>query len=172
MHARFVRNGRPSQRSRLAAIATIAATTAFSLASAPAYPVSGTGSSSRSSSLDFAVSLPRTAELRITCTPGAIEITAADVERGSVDVPLAWCVEIRANIPYELSFAARASWFRSALLRGFPVPVEVRDGSGRYEESRATGPSIPRRLGVTFYLAPRARAGRYAWPLAIALEAN
>lgn len=143
--------------------------TALSLVNIPAFPMGGAGTSSRSSGLDFAVSIPRTAALRITCMPHAIDITAADVERGSVNVPLAWCVEIRANIPYEMPFTAGASWFSSASLSGLPVVVEVRDGSGGYEESRTMGASIRRRLGVTFHLRPETVAGHYAWPLSIAL---
>lgn len=166
MRARFCREGRSSQCPKVAAIAAV---TALSLVNIPAFPMGGTGTSSRSSSLDFGISIPRTAELRITCIPHAIDITTADVERGSVNVPLAWCVEIRANIPYEMSFTAGASWFSSALLSGLPVAVEVRDGSGRYEESRPTGASTRRRLGVTFYLRPGTFAGHYAWPLSIAL---
>jgi hypothetical protein len=166
MRARSCREDRPS---RCPVIAAIAAATALSLAGIPAFPRGDTGASPRSSSLDLAISIPRTAQLRITCMPHAIDITTADVERGSVSVPLAWCIEIRANVPYEMSFTAGASWFSSALLSGLPVAVEVRDGSGRYEESRPAGASTQRRLGVTFYLKAGTVAGRYAWPLSIAL---
>lgn len=147
----------------------VAATTALSLANLPAYPMSGTGTSSGSSSLDFAISIPRTAELRVTCAVTTVDVTAADIERGFVDVPLAWCVEVRANTAYEVSFTARASWFRSALLRGLPAAVEVRDGTGRFEEPRPTGSPVRRRLGVTFHLIAGTVPGRYAWPLSIAL---
>src|SRR5690242_17823829 len=139
MRARFGREGGPSQCPKIAAMAAV---TALSLVSFPAFSMGGTRTSSRSPSLDFAISIPRTAELRITCAPHAIDITPADVERGSVNVRLAWCVEIRANIPYEMSFTAGASWVGSALLSGLPVAVEVHDGSGRYEESRPTGASV------------------------------
>lgn len=148
---------------------SIAVMVALSLANRHAHAMSGTGPSTRASSLDFAISIPRIAELRIPCAARAIDITVGDIERGFVDVPLAWCVHIRANAPYEISFVARASWFRSALLRGLPVAVEVRDGTGRYEEIRPTGSSVQRRLGVTFYLAPGTVPGRYAWPLSIAV---
>ena len=145
---------------------------ALSLANIPAYPMSGTGTSSRSSSLDFAISIPRIAELRILCAPSAIRITAADVERGSVDIPLAWCIEIRANRSYEISFTALASWVESASLRGLPATVEVRDGTGRYEEVRPMGSSVQARLGATLHLAPGTAPGNYAWPLAISLAAT
>ena len=164
MRARSCREAR-----RCPKLSAIAAATAFSLASIPASPMAGTGMSTRSSSLDFAILVPRSAELRLACVPRAIEVTAADVGRGSVTVPLAWCVEIRANVPYEISITAAASWFRSASVSGLPVAVEVRDGSGRYEEGRPAGSSTRKRLGATFFLGPGTVPGRYAWPLSIAL---
>lgn len=146
-----------------------AAATALSLASLGAHSMSGTGTSSGASSLDLAVSIPRTAELRVTCAATVVDVTATDIERGYVDVPLAWCVQVRANVPYAISFTARASWFRSALLRGLPGAVEVREGSGQFEEIHPIGASVHRRLGVTFRLVAGTVPGRYAWPLSIAV---
>jgi len=141
----------------------------LSLASSPAIPMGGTATFARSSSLDLAITVPRVAELRLTCVPREVDITAGDVERGSVNVPLAGCVEIRANVPYEMSFTGGASWFRSASVSGLPVAVEIRGGSGRYEEGRPAGSSTRKRLGATFFLGPGTVPGRYAWPLSIAL---
>ena len=156
-------------RARRPKVIAVAAATVLSLGSLPAYPMSGAGTSSGASSLDFAVSIPRTAELRVTCAATTVDVTATDIERGFVDVPLAWCVQVRANTPYAVSFTAHASWFRSALLRGLPSAVEVRDGSGQFEETHPSGSSVQRRLGVTFHLVAGTVPGRYAWPLSIAL---
>lgn len=156
-------------RARIPRVIAAAATAALSLAGPSAYPMSGAGTSSATSSLDFSISIPRSAELRVTCSLTTVDVTAADIESGFVDVPLAWCVQVRANTPYEISFTARASWFRSALLRGLPAAVEVRDGAGLFEEPRPRAPSVERRLGVTFRLVAGTAPGRYAWPLSIAL---
>jgi hypothetical protein len=144
---------------------------AIAMASPEAESMGSVGTRAAAAGLDFAVAIPRTAVLRTLHQALWIEIGEADIARGFVDAPLASRLEIRANVPYWISFEPHAAWFASVEVSGFRKPVTVDSRGGRDVEGDAAPGIRTYELSYRFALARGTTPGRYAWPVSLAMTA-
>ena len=100
-------------------------------------------------------------------SPAALEVTAADVARGYVDVRRAMRLTISNNSPhgYALDVWPTAPVFREVEILGFGAEVRLPDAGGAIAARGARGAALPLELGFRFTLAPGIAPGRYPWPL-------
>lgn len=125
-------------------------------------------------------------ELRVTATvmavtrvqvvsqPAALEITAADVARGYVELPAAVQVVVRNNTGrgYLLVLESQGALFRQAQVHGLAAPVTL-GGSGGIVPQPAFHPGSTRSrlaLGFRFELPAGTQPGSYPWPLHLSAE--
>jgi hypothetical protein len=98
-----------------------------------------------------------------------IDISARDVARGYVDVPVGsrFTVEVTKNASYEIDFYPRVDLFDTVEIDGLGTPLQIGADGGTFVatslESRTTSAS----LGYRFILNEHARPGHYPWPLAL-----
>ena len=100
-------------------------------------------------------------------SPDGIEISAADIARGYLDVPRATRLTIANTSPYgyALDVWPAAPVFREVLIVGFGGEVRLRDDGGAIVARGAHGQALPLTLDFRFLLAPGVLPGRYPWPL-------
>lgn len=113
------------------------------------------------------------ARLSMTGHPATLEVTAADVARGYVDVADAGQISIRSNSPrYMLEFAVRDGFFRSIDVAGLGEAVML-GATGGVASRPAAGPAVSTtmRLRYRFMLAAAAHPGTYAWPMSVSITA-
>lgn len=127
-----------------------------------------TGSASFSVS---AIVLPR-ALMAVDTEPASIEITAADVVRGYLDMPRSMRARVRTNNPggWLLRFDVLEGPYRSLEVSGLGAPTQVSSAGGwvirPYPQSHVENLE----LGYRFLLAPDARPGVYPWPVALSAQ--
>ncbi len=107
------------------------------------------------------------AQIATESTPAALEISAADVARGYVDVPQAMRLTIANTSPYgyALDVWPTAPVFREVRVLGLGREVRLSDDGGAIITRGAHGQALPLVLDVRFTLAPGLVPGRYPWPL-------
>lgn len=113
------------------------------------------------------------ARLSITEQPATLEVTAADIARGYVDVADAGQISIRSNSPrYLLEFAVQDGFFRRIDVAGLGENVEL-GGTGGLAARPAAGPAVATtmKLRYRFMLAASAQPGTYAWPMRLSVTA-
>jgi hypothetical protein len=105
---------------------------------------------------------------------GALTITAADVARGYVEVPMGSRLRVTSNDPagFVIDVFPRLPIFTAVAVR-----VSTRDGSARLGpdgggivEHRHRGRNVPLELSYRFELPDNVQPGTYAWPLAISVR--
>ncbi|MHB1123118.1 MAG: hypothetical protein ACYC0T_10410 [Ramlibacter sp.] len=113
------------------------------------------------------------ARMNITEQPATLEITAADVARGYVEVAEAGQISVRSNSPgFMLEFAVRGGLFRRISVGGLGQEVEL-DAAGGIAARPAAGPGVSTTMKpqYRFMLAASARPGIYAWPMRLSVTA-
>lgn len=113
------------------------------------------------------------ARMNITEQPATLEITAADVARGYVDVARAGQISIRSNSPrYLLEFAVQEGFFRRIDVAGLGEDV-ILGATGGVASRPAGGPAATTtmRLRYRFLLAASAQPGAYPWPMRLSVSA-
>lgn len=105
-----------------------------------------------------------------------VNVTDEDLARGYVEVPKATVVEVKTNSRngYLLSFEnSGASFGEVWVIEGERVTVITGNGGFVNEANRSNGVMTEmKELGYRMYLAEGAKAGSYAWPLAMEVIAN
>ncbi len=100
----------------------------------------------------------------------AVVVTAADLERGWVDVVEPSLLTVRSNqrAGYRLAFAPSQPWVARAEVSGLPDPLSF-DGSGGSAGFSYQG-TAPRELQLRWrlYLSADAAAGTFALPISVA----
>ena len=139
----------------------IALSTALALSGAPK-------ASAGTSAMRVAANVLPYLRLQILRQPAKLDVTAADVERGYVDVPAATDLMARSNDRngYSLSFDPRSDLFRKAQVNGLDQGLEIGPEGGMVHQGFA-GPQKLMHLSYRFFLAPQVGPGSYPWPLQI-----
>ena len=135
-------------------------------------PVGATGSAQASA--EFAVSarvLQRTT-LQVRSVPPELVISTRDVRQTYVDVGAPTLVEVSNNDPsgYELLVTPKMSGFTAVTVRGTGVEVVLRGEGGAIPERGKVGVRMPLALRYRLQLGPRIEAGRYPWPVQLAVQ--
>lgn len=113
------------------------------------------------------------ARLSMTDQPATLEITAADVARGYVDVADAGQISIRSNSPrYMLEFAVQDGFFRRIDVTGLGEDVML-GAAGGIASRRAAGPAVTEVVSMRyrFVLAASMQPGSYPWPMRLSVSA-
>jgi hypothetical protein len=109
------------------------------------------------------------ASLKVLTQPTSVVVTAADIERGYVDVSAAAKVAVQSNTldGYLLEFANQGDFMRQILVRGLGSDVQLSPAGGTVIK-RTAGSGMSRTildLGFRFVLSESVQQGTYAWPL-------
>jgi hypothetical protein len=109
--------------------------------------------------------------LTIDSQPSSVQVTAADVSRGYIDLPQAIVFHVRSNARdgYSLQFQPVSGPFTTAVLSWSNAIATVgADASWMaqpYQRGITTGS-----MSVRLTLAPGTTAGTYAWPVALGAD--
>jgi hypothetical protein len=114
------------------------------------------------------------ASLKVIEQPAAVVVTAADIERGYVDVPAPAQISIQNNSAagYVLDFASHGDFMRQILVRGLGTELQLSPAGGAIAQP-TTGGGVTKTtlsLGFRFILSESARRGTYAWPLRLSVS--
>jgi len=124
---------------------------------------------------DLAISatIAKKAELQTLARPAVLEITAADVERGYIDVPSIAQFSVRSNSPsgYLLVFDTQGDFISGTQVSGLSRAVQLGGAGGSVAQpSTRRGYALGTLdLGFRFTLSTSARAGVHAWPLQVSV---
>jgi hypothetical protein len=149
---------------RMLVTAALATVLTFSATDRAAAASSG-GSSS--STLHVTATIRPVATMKILHQLPQLTVTAQDVAKGYVDVPVATLLEVKNNSPagYLLSFENQGP-FRDVLVRGLGTEVQISFGNGWVLMPYSRVP-VRMELSYRFVLAENAEVGTYPWPLQI-----
>jgi hypothetical protein len=113
--------------------------------------------------------LPRATLTAVRQVP-IVNVTARDIERGFVEVASATRFELTSNTSSQLEVAGGGDWFRAVRVTGLPAAVlEMRSMARAITHLPAFVHRYAADLTFRFDLAPGARPGTYAWPLALSV---
>jgi hypothetical protein len=113
--------------------------------------------------------VPAQTVAQLVAQPGEITITAADVERGYVDVPEASQWRITSNNPvgYVVDFFSRLPIFRSVRVSSSDGNADLGPDGGAIIKRGCRGRDMPLHLFFRFNLTAQVQPGTYPWPLAL-----
>lgn len=156
------------QRS-LVALAMAATLAMGGLAFTP--PVQAAGNSAQ---VSVGATVLRHISLRVLELPSSVEITAADVQRGYVDVDRPSTIEIRSNSPsgFMLSIESQAEFARGTEVRGLGGMTAFGRFGGVLVVKGTQGGGMqttPVQLSFRILLSDDAQPGHYAWPLQVSV---
>lgn len=148
-------------RNALLALATIAACT-----------VSAAASASESAQMRVSVHVVARAVLTIEQQPSSIEVTAADVARGYVQLDRVVSFKVRSNARngYMMRFEQTSADFTKAIVSWSSNLVTV-SGEGAWLRQTAVLTTLSDVLSVRLLLAAGTTPGTYSFPLVISAEA-
>ena len=123
--------------------------------------------------LAVSATILKRASLQVLAQPGPVQLTAADISRGYVEVPGALQVAVQNNSAdgYMLTFESQGEFIRQTLVRGLGSDVQL-DALGGTVLQSASGRGVQKvtlHLGFRFALADTARQGVYAWPMRLSV---
>jgi hypothetical protein len=154
----------PTHARRTGALVPLAAALVLAL-----YPASSSAPRASAARAELAVGATVLARAVIAAesSPAGLDITAADVARGYVDVRRATRLTIANTSPYgyALDVWPAAPVFREVEILGFGAEVRLGDDGGAIVARGARGSALPLVLDFRFTLAPGLAPGRYPWPL-------
>lgn len=108
----------------------------------------------------------------VVSQPQTVEITAADVARGWMDVPQRMQVAVESNAAegYALALANRSPAVRLAKVSGLGQDVHVRTESMAFRPATKRGMARDvLGLGFRFELAPGTQPGSHPWPIQVSV---
>jgi hypothetical protein len=153
---------------KLVAIAFTLAMTAA--AGAPVSALAQQAPARARSSVKLVVRIPVVARMRTLSQGEAVTVTAADIQRGFVEVPAGSRFELVANSAHTVHFAAQGAWFSAVKVSGLGGDLMLGPTGGEFlQPLRLAGPEI-HQLNYRFDLSPQAVPGRYAWPLSLSVS--
>jgi hypothetical protein len=113
--------------------------------------------------------LPRATLTAVSQVP-VVTVTARDIERGFVEVASATRFELTSNTSSQLEVTGSGEWFRAVRVTGLPsAALEFTSMARAIAQLPAFINRYAADLSVRFDLAPGARPGAYAWPLALSV---
>jgi hypothetical protein len=112
------------------------------------------------------------AELKTIYQAKQIEISAADVARGQVEVPAAlrFSVATSEKAGYIMQFHPVGSVFKSVQVNGLDNTVQLGADGGSIIQRIPQASNQTRELGFRFILDPATTPGAYPWPLALSVR--
>jgi hypothetical protein len=123
--------------------------------------------------LTVSATVLRRASLQVLAQPSAVTITAADIERGYVDVPTSARLAVRSNSPdgFMFEFVNQGEFVRGLRVRGLGAELQMGPQGGFVRHM--SGPVRSQVVDLTFRieLSSAARPGVYAWPVRMAITA-
>jgi hypothetical protein len=104
--------------------------------------------------------------ITVDSQPSEVVVTAADVDRGYVELPAALAFHVRSNSPagYVLQFGARSDVFEGAEVAWDASTVRVTGSEAWIAQPYRRGVT-PVVASVRLDLLPGVTPGRYPWPL-------
>lgn len=118
--------------------------------------------------LQVTATVPKRVSLEILAQPAAVVITAEDIMRGHVDVPMQIEIVIRSNsTEYLLDFSTTGNFMRQIIVSGFANEVQFGPEGGVAAQTAAPD-RLSRQgafLAFRFVLSESARPGTYPWPV-------
>ena len=124
---------------------------------------------SNEAKLQVSATVLKHASLQVLAQPASVVVTADDIARGYVDVPMPAQVAVQSNTQggYMLMFDSQGEFLRQTLVKGLDTEVQL-GASGGGVAQRAAGRGMSKTvlaLGFRFVLSESARQGVYAWPM-------
>ena len=112
--------------------------------------------------LDFTITIPAVARVKLLNHPDAIDITAEDVARGTLRVTGA-ALDLLVNNPrgYSLRAEVANAAFTAARIVNLPASLPTMVGKPR---------PAPVQVEYELAIAPAAQPGRYAWPVSVSIQ--
>lgn len=134
--------------------------------------LSAAGAKEARTSIAVTASVAAMARIESESQPDVLDISAADLQRGFVEVLQATALTIRSNSAqgFALDVATLSPIVTSIIVRGFDGEQSLGSEGGtivqRWQGARVVNLS----LTFTLVLAPGMRAGRYPWPMRVAVR--
>jgi hypothetical protein len=113
------------------------------------------------------------ASMKVLGQPSSVVVTAADIARGYVDVPVASNILVLCNTEqgFMLDFASSGDGIRQILVRGLGADVQLGPEGGSVAQ-RVSGRGMTRTsldLGFRFVLSEAAQQGAQPWPVRLSV---
>jgi hypothetical protein len=134
--------------------------------------VTTAGARDAHSNLSVSVIVRPVANLELQSAPTGLDVSAADLRRGYIDVLQPTQFTVRSNSPngYSLEFLTVAPLLSSMIVAGLNSDLALGKDGGtvvqRWQEAQAVNVSLKFR----FELAPGLSAGTYPWPVRLAVR--
>jgi hypothetical protein len=134
--------------------------------------VTAAGARDVHSNLSVSVIVRPVANLELQSAPAGLDVSAADLRRGYIDVPQPTQFTVRSNSPngYALEFLTVAPLLSSMIVEGLNSDLALGKDGGtivqRWQKAQAVNVSLKFR----FELAPGLSAGNYPWPVRLAVR--
>lgn len=126
-----------------------------------------------SAALSVSVTVIANAKLQVEYQAKQIQINAADVARGYVEVPAAarFSVVTNSRSGYLLEFHPVGNLFESVRVGGLGNPVQFGPDGGTMVQRGPLQPNFAHELSFRFTLHPDAQPATYPWPLQLSVRA-
>ncbi len=125
--------------------------------------------------LSVMATVAKRATLKVLAQPTAVVVSAADVQRGYVDVPVPAHVAVQSNSVsgYLLEFASHGNFMKQTVVKGLANDVQVGPSGGAVmQPSDGAGVTkVNLALGFRFMLAESTQHGTYPWPMQMSVSA-
>lgn len=112
------------------------------------------------------------AELELRSAPAGLDISAADLRRGYIDVPQPTQVTVRSNSPngYALEILTVAPLLSSMIVEGLNSDLTLGADGGTVVQRWQKSQAVNLALKFRFELAPGLSVGNYPWPVRLAVR--
>ncbi len=120
-----------------------------------------------SQSVRFVIKVPPMVRLQVRRQPATLDLAAADIARGWIEVPAAALLEVQTNTPWEVNFHAAPAVVRNATVKGLLEDVSVGPEGGSVANLVAVRQPVSYELSYRLELAP----GSYPWPVSVSAHA-
>ena len=122
-------------------------------------------------SIPVSVTVIANAKIQSSFDTKALVITQQDIERGYIDIPLAYKYVIHSNsrAGYILQFDPVGFLFQSVIVSGLGAPVQIGTDGGSIVQRGSINESVSHELSFRFNLRSDLLAGQYPWPLQISV---
>jgi hypothetical protein len=134
--------------------------------------VTAAGARDVHSNLSVSVTVQPVAKIEHESAPNGLQISAADLQRGFIDVRQPTQFTVRSNSPngFELDVLTVAPLLSSMIVEGLNSDLELGADGGTIVQRWQKPQSVNLSLRFRFALAPGLSAGNYPWPVRLAVR--
>lgn len=123
--------------------------------------------------LTISATVLKHASLKVLAQPSSVVVTAADIAKGYVDVPVPASVQVRSNTQdgYLLMFESHGEFVRQTVVKGLANDAQISAAGGGIAQN-TVGKGMRQAqldLGFRFVLAESAQQGVYPWPMRLSV---